>query len=212
MPITVQKPLRIGLTGGIGAGKSYISSLFAQLGIAVYDSDMRAKALMHTHTDLRLQIIDYFGASAYREDGSLNRAYIADLVFKDSSKLMALNSMVHPVLKNDAQRWFDQQHGIYAIQEAAILYESHMEKYLDAVILIYAPETLRIQRVMHRDHISMQEVKDRISKQISDEDKLQRADYVIYNDDTSDVAIQIEAVDAAIRQSLIKDSKNRQML
>jgi dephospho-CoA kinase len=200
MPIRQQKTLKIGLTGGIGAGKTYISSLFAKRGIAIYDSDLRAKVLMVNHEDLVLQIKDYFGENAYHKDGSLNRFHIANIVFHDTEKLNLLNNLVHPVLKQDAQQWFEQQEGIYAIQEAAILFESHMEKYMDYTIMVYAPVVIRENRVIKRDNISLSEVRARIHKQMPDEEKVKKADFVIYNDEKHNIHSQIEVIDQKLKK------------
>lgn len=200
MPILRQKTLKIGLTGGIGAGKTYISTLFAEKGIAIYDSDLRAKVLMVTNANLILQIKDFFGENAYLADGSLNRLHLANIVFHDTEKLNLLNKLVHPVLKQDAKKWFEQQEGIYAIQEAAILFESHMERYLDYTILVYTPLEIREKRVIARDNISLTEVKARIDKQMPDEEKINKADFVIYNDGQHDIFSQVENINQKLRQ------------
>lgn len=201
MPIRQQKTLKIGLTGGIGAGKTYISSLFAKRGIAIYDSDLRAKELMITHGDIILQIKDNFGENSYHTDGRLNRNYIAHIVFHDAEKLDLLNNIVHPVLKRDVRTWFEEQKGIYAIQEAAILFESHMEKYLDYTIMVYAPVEIRENRVIARDKLSLSDVRARIHMQMPDEEKINKADYVIYNDEQHDIFSQIEHIDQKLRQA-----------
>ncbi len=211
MPIIVQRTLKIGLTGGIGAGKSYVSSIFVKKGISVYDSDMRAKALMVSDSDLIVQIKDCFGTAAYHQDGSLNRGYIAQIVFNNPDALMVLNSIVHPVLKQDAQQWFEKQKNVYAIQEAAILFESNMEQYLDYSIMVYAPREVREQRVVQRDKISIEDVRARISKQMPDEEKLQKADFVIYNSGQEDIEMQIENLDQQLRR-IAMDSENLQTL
>lgn len=173
--------LRIGLTGGIGSGKSTIAEVFAQLKIPVYLSDDRAKALMVNDTSVKLAIISLFGKESY-VDGELNRALIASKVFSDKKELEKLNAIVHPALKNDFETWCKNQTSTYVIKEAAILFESEANKRLDKVILIEAPKELRIKRVMERDKVGRESVIERMDKQWSDERKRGLSDYIIQND------------------------------
>ncbi len=175
---------RIGLTGGIGSGKSTVAKLFATLGVPVYTSDDRAKALMHTDLDLKQAIIERFGQEVYPK-GELDRKSLADRVFSNPAELAELNALVHPAVGRDFRAWLENMaidgHP-YIIKEAAILFEAGADKEMDEVIVVTAPESLRIDRVMKRDGVDEASVRARISKQWSDEDKLERADHVITND------------------------------
>jgi dephospho-CoA kinase len=174
--------LKIGLTGGIGSGKSTVARIFEVLGIPVYYADEAAKKLMLENEELRSSIINAFGKGAYN-NGNLNREYLAQQVFNNEEKLNLLNSLVHPVTIKDATGWMQIQKASYTIKEAALIFESGSNKGLDYVIGIRSPEPLRIQRTMDRDNISADEVKARISKQMDEEEKLRLCDYVIVNDE-----------------------------
>lgn len=182
--------LKIGLTGGIGSGKSTVAKVFTQLGIAVYCSDDRAKALMVNDAELRSSIKVLFGEQSYNL-GQLNRAYLASKVFSDKNALERLNALVHPVLKKDFNLWCIKQSSPYILKEAAILFESGANKGLDKVILVVAPKDLRINRVVERDKISSESILDRINTQWSDERKRSLSDYEISNDGKSSVLEQV---------------------
>ena len=175
--------LRIGLTGGIGSGKSTVAKIFETLGIPVYYADDRAKAIMNEDESLRTQIIQHFGTESYVH-GQLNRAHIAAQVFNNAGKLALLNSIVNPVTMADAEKWMNQQRTPYAIKEAALVFESNAYKHLDYVIGVTAPAAMRIKRVMQRDGISEEKVQERMSKQMEDEKKMKLCDFVVYNDET----------------------------
>lgn len=183
--------LKVGITGGIGSGKSIVSRVFEVLGIPVYYADTEAKRLMNSDEQLIRQLVLHFGPGAY-ENGVLNRKYLAAQVFGNTEKLELLNSIVHPVTIADAERWMQEQTTPYAIKEAALIFESGSQEQLDIVIGVYAPEPLRIQRVMHRDNVSREEVKARMSKQINETIKMRLCDYVITNDDQQLVLPQVE--------------------
>lgn len=182
--------LKIGLTGGIGSGKSTVAEVFVQLGIAVYLSDDRAKALMVNDTELKSSIIALFGEQSY-ELGQLNRAYIASKVFSDKKELERLNALVHPVLKKDFYLWCIEQSSPYIIKEAAILFESEANKGLDKVILVVAPKDLRLNRVLNRDKVSTESVLARMQAQWTNERKKALSDYVISNDEKCSVLEQV---------------------
>lgn len=175
-------PLRIGLTGGIGSGKSTVAKIFEVLGIPVYYADDAAKELMNTDTDLQQQLIRNFGDEAYK-NGQLDRRYIASIVFNDPAKLELLNSLVHPATIRAAEQWMKQQTTHYAVKEAALIFESGSQNELDYVIGVYAPQTLRIHRTMQRDNITREEVLARMRRQIDEEIKMRLCDFVIINDD-----------------------------
>jgi len=182
--------LRIGLTGGIGSGKSTVARIFEVLGIPVYYADQAAKRLMHEDPELQEQIRKHFGDAAY-EHGKLNNKYIANIVFHDRSKLELLNSLVHPATIRDGERWMAQQTTPYAIKEAALIFESGSQQYLDYVIGVSAPEPLRILRTMQRDHVTREEVLARMQKQIQEVIKMRLCDFIVYNDEQQLVIPQV---------------------
>lgn len=171
----------IGITGGIGSGKTSISKAFTTLGVPVYNSDVRAKLLMLENKDLKHSIIEHFGPESYVENG-LNRSFLAEKVFKDKAELEKLNSLVHPAVFKDYDEWKQKQDFCYHLKEAAILFESGSYKTCDEVILVTVPLEERIHRVMKRDGWSKEQVIERISKQWSDEKKIELADHVWKND------------------------------
>jgi dephospho-CoA kinase len=189
----VKAPLQIGITGGIGSGKSLICKIFGVLGAAVYDADSHAKALMTTDGILVSQIKKEFGDLSYHPDGSLNRTYLADHVFSDERKLKKLNSLVHPRVGADYRRWFgDRKDRAYVLKEAALLFESGSHRELDRVVVVSAPESIRQARVLQRDkHRTVEQFKAIVEKQMPEEEKLRRADYIIVNDDTVLVIPQV---------------------
>lgn len=178
--------LQIGITGGIGAGKSLISRIFSCLGVPVYDADSRAKYVMTTDGILLTQIRKEFGELSFNSDGSLNRTYLSEKVFTDPEKLSVLNSMVHPRVAEDYKQWVERHSDrCYVLKEAALLFESGSYELLDKIIVVYAPEELRIRRVIQRDpQRSESQVREIIARQLPEEEKLKRADAVIWNDET----------------------------
>ena len=175
----------IGLTGGIGSGKSTVAGLFRTLGIPVYESDQRAKVLMQTSAKLRAEIIALFGIEAYDADNTLNRAWIASKAFTNPALLQQLNDIVHPAVFIDLNEWMNQesqQHAPYLIQESALLFEEQLEKRFTAIILVVASEEIRIARVMSRDCVTKEDVVKRINNQLPDIKKIPASDYIIYND------------------------------
>lgn len=174
--------LRIGLTGGMGSGKSTVAKIFETLGVPVYYADQAAKKLMHNHPGLQEQITRLFGPQAYA-NGILQKKVIADAMFKDPEKVQAMNRIVHPVTIQDAEQWMEQQHAPYALKEAALIFESGSEKYLDAVIGVSAPLPLRIQRIQQRDGLSTEDILNRMKNQFNETEKMNRCDYIIYNDE-----------------------------
>jgi dephospho-CoA kinase len=188
----VKKPLQIGITGGIGSGKSLACRIFNLLGVPVYDADSRAKSLMTTDGILVSLIKKEFGVLSYREDGSVNREYLAEHVFSDPEKLKALNTLVHPRVGEDFERWAREQHAAYILKEAALLFEANSSQALDKIIVVHAPEELRIARVLQRDkHRTAQQVKDIIRNQLNEEEKLKLADYILVNDESRPLIPQV---------------------
>lgn len=196
--------LRIGITGGIGSGKSIVAKVFAALGAPVYDSDSRAKWLMAHDAKLREQLQATFGAETYDAAGQLNRPYLARVAFNDAAQLARLNTLVHPRVGEDFAAWAAAPAAAgcpYVLKEAALLYESGAYRGLDGIITVFAPAGVRTARVLRRDtQRSAAEVAAIMAKQLSDEEKLARADYVVYNDDSQLVLPQVLALDAAFRK------------
>jgi|SRR5690554_3989996 len=186
--------LKVGITGGIGSGKTTICQTFKVLGVPVFDADQETKILMQTNPELIEGIKRLFGEQAYNEQGVLDRSYLANLVFKDESMLQKLNSLVHPVAIQAAVDWAESQDATYTLKEAALLFESGSYKHNDVNILVTAPEEVRIHRVMQRDKVSREQVLDRISKQMPEEKKLELADFVIDNSGQVAVIPQVLAL------------------
>jgi len=172
----------VGLTGGIGSGKSTVARFFRELGVPVYDSDKEAKVLMVKSEMVRRELINLFGEEAFIGK-KLNKTHISSIVFKEKEKLAKLNAIVHPAVRNHFVQWVEQQSSAYVIQETALIFENETRENYDAVILVTAPENIRIQRVIKRDGVSKGEIKARIANQMSDEDKISLADFVIENNE-----------------------------
>ncbi|MEO7984396.1 MAG: dephospho-CoA kinase [Bacteroidota bacterium] len=182
--------IKVGLTGGIGSGKTTVARLFETLGIPVYYADDRAKYLMSTDTDLKAAIVRHFGSDAFN-DGELDRKYLAAIVFNNKEKLELLNALTHPITIRDSEEWMKKQTTPYTVKEAAILFESGAAEKLDVVIGVYAPQHIRVQRVMKRDKLPVEEVMKRISRQIDEEMKMKLCNYIITNNDQQLVIPQV---------------------
>lgn len=176
------KSIKVGITGGIGSGKSFVAKIFKSMGVPFYDADKEAKLIMTKSQKVRDGLIQAFGKEVYFENGELNRKWLSAQVFDNPERLELLNSIVHPVVIQDAVDWGNRQIAPYSLKEAALLFESLSYKTLDFTILVIAPEDVRIERVMQRDNVTKEEVINRINKQMSDEEKLKLADFVIFND------------------------------
>lgn len=174
--------ISIGLTGGIGSGKTTVAKIFELLGIPVYYADDAAKRIMSEDEELKTAIQNRFGKEAY-DNEQLNRAYLSAKVFTDPFQLELLNSLVHPATIRDAAKWMTQQKTPYAIKEAALIFESGSAELLDYVIGVYAPAQLRIKRTMERNHLDYDEVKQRMNKQLDENLKMKLCDFVVYNDE-----------------------------
>jgi dephospho-CoA kinase len=182
--------LKIGLTGGIGSGKSTVAKIFEVLGIPVYYADTEAKRIMNEDPQLKADIIKHFGQDAYMEH-ELNRPYLSSIVFNNKEKLSLLNSLVHPATIRDSKEWINKQTATYAIKEAALIFESGTQEFLDYVIGVSAPEHLRIHRAMKRDQLTREQVLKRMSKQIEEVIKMHLCDFIIYNDEVKPVIPQV---------------------
>jgi len=175
--------LKIGITGGIGSGKTTVCKVFQLQHIPVFYADTQAKIIMQTDLQLVADIKDAFGKDVYSPGGVLNRSMLAALVFSDEEKLKKLNSLVHPAVFKAFDKWVAQQEAPYVMKEAALLFESGSYKDCDYTILVKAPQRLKIARIMERDKVSESDVLKRMSKQLSDEEKELRSDFIILNDE-----------------------------
>ncbi len=175
--------INVGITGGIGSGKSTVCRLFEVLGAPVYYADERAKALMVEDPELVTGLKKLFGPETYTEQGRLRTDYLASKVFGDPQALESLNSLVHPVVFRDSAQWLSERgHFPYTLREAALLYESGAYKLLDEIVVVWAPETLRLKRVNSRDGLSEEAIRERMKRQWPDEKKRDLADHIILND------------------------------
>ncbi|HLT52865.1 MAG TPA: dephospho-CoA kinase [Flavobacteriaceae bacterium] len=183
----------VGLTGGIGSGKTTVANKFKKLGVPVYISDEEAKALMHRSKVIKRKLIALFGEKAYL-DGKLNRAFIASAVFNNKTLLEQMNAIVHPKVGQHFKRWLKKQSSFYVIKESAILFESNAYKSCDLIITVSADEELRIKRVMQRDKVSREQVLERIKNQWPEAEKIARSNYVIHNHNLEDLERLVASV------------------
>jgi dephospho-CoA kinase len=193
--------IMIGLTGGIGSGKSVVAKVFATLGIPVFNADDEAKRIMQTSPEIKTKLIEQFGLEIYNEHG-LDKEKLASIVFNDPFQLQLLNAIVHPVTIQAAKDWAAKQTSPYVIKEAALIFESGAADGLFKVIGVTAPLSLRTHRVMQRDGISKEQVDARMRNQISDSIKMRLCDYVIENNNQQMVIPQVLEIDKAIRAAL----------
>jgi dephospho-CoA kinase len=174
--------VRVGLTGGIGSGKSTVAQIFEVLGIPVYYADIAAKRLMNEDPQVRSAIATIFGKQAY-VNNILDRKYISSIVFSDPARLALLNSIVHPATKKDGEAWMQQQTSPYAIHEAALIFEAKVSERLDQVVGVSSPIELRIKRAMERDKVSSDEVLKRMEQQLDEDLKMSKCDFILVNDE-----------------------------
>jgi len=183
----------IGLTGGIGSGKTTVAEMFRNLGIPVYIADIEAKKLTNTSKVIRKRLIALLGTKAYTNE-ELDRAYVASIIFNDPKILQQVNSIIHPKVAAHFKRWVKRQEGPYCIKEAAILFENEGYKQCDLTILVIAPRETRIQRILQRDTASAEQIEQRMANQWSDEKKIPLADFVIENTDLSATQAQVKQI------------------
>ena len=194
--------IKVGLTGGIGSGKSFIAEVFVNLGIPVFNSDIKARKISNTNLTIKQDIISHFGKESYHND-SLNRTYIAGMVFEKPELLEKLNSIIHPQLEIEFDKWLSSQNeSKYVIKEAAILFETGGYKRMDSNILVIAPVDLRIDRIQKRDNLSVNQIKNRMANQWADERKEELADFIINNDENNLILPQIINIHKRLTESL----------
>ncbi|MDA3615474.1 dephospho-CoA kinase [Polluticaenibacter yanchengensis] len=186
-------PIKIGITGGIGSGKSVVSKILETYEIPVYNADKEARIIIDTNEKVREGLINAFGEEVYIKE-TLNRALLSKIVFNNPEKLKILNSITHPVVISEGEKWFNLQNKGIVAKEAAIFFESGSAGNLDVMIGVYAPESIRINRVVNRDRISADEVRSRMKNQINEEIKMRLCDYVVINDDKQLVSVQVENI------------------
>jgi len=175
--------LKVGVTGGIGSGKSSVCKIFECLGVPVFRADDEGRRLLNDDTEIKKRVVDLLGKSILTSD-KLDRKKIAALVFSDEQKLAQLNTIIHPAVRNSFLKWAESQSAGLIIEEAAVMFESGAYKMLDTIAVVAAPEQLRISRVMKRDNTSEAEVMKRMKNQISEEERVKRANHVVLNDGT----------------------------
>lgn len=192
---------KVGITGGIGSGKSTVCRLFAARGVAVYDTDAAAKRLMAEDEALKQAIVARFGAESYC-DGALNRPYLAKQIFGDEKAREALNGLVHPAVTADFERWAEAQEGEYVVLESAILYEAGLDKHLDRVVAVLAPQPLRLERAMKRDGADREQILSRMAAQMSDDELRDRADVSLVNIFEEELEPMVQELDFRFKNRL----------
>ena len=185
--------LIIGLTGGIGSGKTTVAKLFEKYGIPVYYSDTEAKKLMNRSKIVKRKLISKFGEDVYK-DGNLNRPFLASIIFNDKDALNYVSNIVHPKVAQHFKRWINKQKAPFAIQENAILFENGSYKNMDKIITVTAPLETKINRVINRDKTTKKQVLERIKNQLTDDEKIKKSDFVINNIDLADTKKQVEQI------------------
>ena len=184
---------RIGLTGGIGSGKSFVANILENMGFPVYYSDLQSKELTKSNPSIKTGLISLFGEEVY-SDNELNRQLVATKIFQNEEMRQKVNELIHPIVRKDFDNWAMNQKSALVLNEAAILFETGAYRNFDATILVCAPMELKIQRVMKRENCSKEDVLARMSKQWSDEEKMKLADYTILNDNQFPLLIRLEEI------------------
>lgn len=193
----------VGLTGGIGSGKTTISRYFESFGIPIYNADTEAKALMKRSKIIKRKLIELFGKEAYKE-GELNRSFLSSKIFSNQELLSRMNAIVHPKVASHFKKWLKKQDSPYIIKEAAIIFENKLETQYDYIITVIADENLRIERVIKRDGSSKEKVKSIIKNQLPDSEKLKKTDFVIQNNDLDIAKKQADEIHQKILQKISK--------
>ena len=191
----------LGLTGGIGSGKTTVAKMFEALGVPVYNADQSAKMLMQSSQDLKDKIKQLLGEDAYTEN-RLNKAFISEKIFNNKVLLSQINALVHPEVARDFNSWLTLQTSVYVIKEVAILFETAAEDQFDYILTVTAPEAIRIQRIIERDQISLTKIKAVISNQLQDSEKTVKSDFVILNTDLNDTKNQVYDIHNKIHKEI----------
>ena len=192
--------LVIGITGGIGSGKSTVCQVFKILGVPVFEADAIAKKLINSNSVIKTGLVDLFGEDIYKSNKQLDRKKLAAIIFNDSNQLAKVNELVHPVVREEFKNWLQLQDSVYVIHEAAILFESGFYKMMDFTLLVSAPEDQRIERVIQRDGSSKNQVKERMEKQWSDAKKRKLASVEIKNNNKELIIPQIVKIDKQLKE------------
>jgi len=194
-----RRPLLVGLTGGIGVGKSFCAKIFEWLAVPIYNSDIEAKKIMMEDVEVKEAIIKLCGPNSYGQDGALNRGHIASVIFADNRVLAQINAIVHPAVRSHFRKWSSDQTEVkYVIQESALIFETGSYKSFDKIVVVDAPIHIRIERTISRDNSTEEQVRDRISKQYDQEEKVKLADFVLHNDGKQMIIPQILRVHSTI--------------
>jgi len=193
--------LIIGLTGGIGSGKTMVSNIFKTLGVPVYNSDARAKYLMTNNNDLRKSLCSTFSNKVFNNN-ILDTSFLSNIVFNNALELQKLNNIVHPFVAKDFESWLSKQESKFIIKEAAILIESGAYKKVDKILLVIADKEIRIDRIKNRDKINKEAILSRIDKQISDKERMLYADFIIDNNENKSIINQVKNIYNEIRENL----------
>ena len=196
--------VKIGITGGIGSGKSYVSRLLTEhYGIPVYNTDSEAKRLMLSDEGIRRRLTALLGKEVYKSDGTLNKPLLANYLFADSCHAGQINAIVHPQVKADFLKWADRQTGCEIVAlESAILFESGFDNLVDKVVMVYAPVELRIRRVMLRDSTTEEKIRQRIVAQMDDKAKQDRSDFIIFNDGSRPLNLQLDDLQETLEKMI----------
>lgn len=189
--------MRVGLTGGIGSGKTTVAGFFVELGVPVYNSDKRAKRLMTKSKEVKEAIISLLGKKAYK-DKKLNKKYISKRIFTDSALLKKMNQIVHPAVAKDFLMWEGKQKAPYVVQETALIFENDKQDFYDFIVLVTAPIELRLERVIKRDGSSKKEILDRLQNQLQDNRKIPLSDYVLENIHLDDTRRSVKEIHSAL--------------
>ena len=197
----MSQPLKVAITGGIGSGKTTVLNNFKQYGIPTYIADEEAKRLMQEDDKLILSIKETFGEASYDENGNLNKSYLADKVFQDAKQLQKLNDLVHPAVRKDFQKWLNTQKSPYVIYESALVFEHGQQDLFDIIILITAPIQMRIKRIKKRNNWTEKDIKNRMDKQLDDNFKKNKVDYIINNINISENKEQVSKINNKILEN-----------
>jgi dephospho-CoA kinase len=183
--------IRVGVTGGIGSGKTHICNIFSRMNIPVYNADTEAKKLADLDPEIKEEIISLLGSGVYTKTG-LNRSLLADMIFKDSGLLEKINAIIHPRVAVHFKKWGEEKsHAPYIIQESAILFESKAYTIFDKIIVVFSPDEIRFRRLLQRANMTRERIEAIMSNQISEHEKIRRSDYIVYNDEKQLVIPQV---------------------